>query len=213
MKQFYLRQDLLRYLELPVMLNSDMDILAPIASYDYSVAGNNAADRYNIERAIEIEDGVRLVIFACGFDDEPGIEQTRLCTAAVVYDDGDVFVLSDWQGGYPDKADEIADYEWICASTGRRAVILDGLPRVLVGALVDNATALHTLARTFVDMLDIYVINRLKDCQVIRDDRELQEAGKAAEALASMSERITGFARKLALKIKMENLENLRRES
>ena len=207
MKQYYLRDILLDHYKSPVSSNSDIDILAPIASYDYSVAGNKAADSYNIERSIEIEAGVSLVIFACGFV----VEKIRLCTAAVAYDDGDVFVLDDWHGGYPDNADEIANFEWIHAQSGRRAVIRDGLPRILVGALVDYATALHALGRTFVESLDIYVINRLKDCQVIRDDRELQEAGKAAEALASMSERITGFARKLALKIKMENLENLRR--
>ena len=76
---------------------------------------------------------------------------------------------------------------------------------------MEFATALQTLTRTFGESLDIYVINRLKDCQVYEDDRELQEAGKAVEALGNMSERMTAFTRKLALKIKMQHLENLRR--
>lgn len=82
-----------------------------------------------------------------------------------------------------------------------------------IKALAEFATALRTLARTYEESLDIYVLNRLKDCKEIEDDRELQEAGKAAEALGNMSERMTAFTRKLALRIKMLNLEELRRGS
>lgn len=92
-----------------------------------------------------------------------------------------------------------------------KKVAMEKNQKLQIGALVEFATALQTLTRTFGESLDIYVINRLKDCQVYEDDRELQEAGKAVEALGNMSERMTAFTRKLALKIKMQHLENLRR--
>ena len=82
--------------------------------------------------------------------------------------------------------------------------------KLQVGALVDYATALQTLSRTLHESLDIYV-NRLQNCQVFDVERELQEACMAAESLAGMSDRITGYARKLALEIKMQKLEYLRR--
>lgn len=110
---------------MPGIANSEMDALAPIACYDYSVAGNNAADRYNIESETEIEDGVRLLVFCCG------CETFSYCSAAIAYDDGDVFVLYDWHGGYPENSDEIADFEWVHAQSGHHAIMMDGLPRIL----------------------------------------------------------------------------------
>lgn len=71
--------------------------------------------------------------------------------------------------------------------------------------LVQHVTTLQMVSRSFVD------ITWLKEYQVFDDERELQEAGKVAEALGNLSEKITELARKLALRIRMEELENLRR--
>lgn len=130
-KNVYLRQNLLDYSEMPVPKNNEMDVLAPIACYDYSMAGNNAAERYNIESETEIEDGVRLVEFHCGCDDDSGVESFSFCSAAIVYDDGEVFVLYDWHGDYPHDADDIAYFEWVHAQTGHSAIMMNGLPRIL----------------------------------------------------------------------------------
>lgn len=53
-----------------------------------------------------------------------------LTTCAIVYDDGTLFCQWDWQGAHPETAEEIADYDWR-TEDGRRAVMLDGMPRML----------------------------------------------------------------------------------
>lgn len=59
-------------------------------------------------------------------------DQMQITTVAIVAFDGLVFVLSDWQGGYPESIDEIGDYDWICANTMQRAIMLNGMPSVLM---------------------------------------------------------------------------------
>jgi len=49
----------------------------------------------------------------------------------LVYPDGTVFTLWDWQGDYPANGSEVADFDWQLETTGTKAIILDGLPRVL----------------------------------------------------------------------------------
>lgn len=59
-------------------------------------------------------------------------DSMQITTVAIVAFDGLVFVLSDWQGGYPESIDEIGDYDWICANTMQRAIMLNGMPSVLM---------------------------------------------------------------------------------
>lgn len=77
--------------------------------------------------------------------------------------------------------------------------------KLKIEELVKYVTLLQTVTRSF------EVINRLKEFQALDDERELQETVKVAEALGNISVRITDLARKLALKIRLEELENLRR--
>lgn len=70
--------------------------------------------------AVELDDAV---MYTIKVDD-------CLTTCAIVYEDGTLFHLWDWQGAHPETAEEIADYDWR-TEDGRRAVMLDGMPRVL----------------------------------------------------------------------------------
>ena len=49
----------------------------------------------------------------------------------LVYPDETVFTLWDWQGAYPKNGSEVADFDWQLETTGTKAIILYGLPRVL----------------------------------------------------------------------------------
>lgn len=96
-----------------------------VAQYDRSVAGDQAAVCYGVSERLDVGDGAQLVQVLYGDD-----KQWTDSTAVVVYDTGDVFCLNDWTLG-PFDREGIADYEWVHAQTGKRAVILDGLPRVI----------------------------------------------------------------------------------
>ena len=64
---------------------------------------------------------VSLVLFECN---------GYLECSCVVYDDGTLMHLRDWQAGYPKDCNEIKDYDWI-TEDGRDTVMMDGLPRVI----------------------------------------------------------------------------------
>lgn len=59
-------------------------------------------------------------------------DSTQITTVAIVDINGLVFVLDDWQSGYPESTSEIGDYDWICANTMQRAIMLNGMPSVLM---------------------------------------------------------------------------------
>ena len=42
-----------------------------------------------------------------------------------------LFTLWDWKGAYPKNGSEVAEFDWQLETTGTKAIILDGLPRVL----------------------------------------------------------------------------------
>ena len=65
--------------------------------------------------------GADLVLFDCNGD---------LDCSCVVYDDGTLMHLRDWQSGYPKDCNEIKDYDWI-TEDGRDTIMMDGLPRVI----------------------------------------------------------------------------------
>ena len=49
----------------------------------------------------------------------------------IIYDDGTWFSPYDWQGVIP-EANDIESIDWMLGVTGRKAVILNGLPRMLI---------------------------------------------------------------------------------
>lgn len=49
----------------------------------------------------------------------------------VVYSDGTIFHPWDWQGECAATPSEIRDYDWTFGKTGKKAIILNGLPRIL----------------------------------------------------------------------------------
>ena len=59
-------------------------------------------------------------------------DSMQITTVAIVDINGLVFVLDDWQSGYPESAIDIVDYDWICANTMQRAIVLNGIPSVLM---------------------------------------------------------------------------------
>lgn len=100
-------------------------IEAIVAQYDRSVAGDDAATCYGVSERLDVGDGAQLVQVLYGTD-----TQWTDSTAVVVYDTENVFCLYDWTLGPLDR-DGIADYQWVHAQTGKRAVIFDGLPRII----------------------------------------------------------------------------------
>lgn len=50
-------------------------------------------------------------------------------SAFIVYEDGTLFHQDDWQGGHPETAEEITDFEWLTEDS-KLAVMSDGLPRI-----------------------------------------------------------------------------------
>lgn len=59
-------------------------------------------------------------------------DSMQITTVAIVAFDGLVFVLDDWQSGYPESVSDVCDYDWICANTMQRAIMLNGMPSVLM---------------------------------------------------------------------------------
>lgn len=101
-------------------------IEAIVAEYDKSVAGKDSATRYRVSERINIEEGVQLVLVEYG-DDKKWIGETSV----IVYDEGDVFCQRDWSFNPTDR-DGIADYEWVHVQTRHLAVVMNGLPRILI---------------------------------------------------------------------------------
>lgn len=74
--------------------------------------------------AIEIKNVINLgeaKMYIAGID--------AITAAFIVYPDGSIFQQYDWQGGYPENREEIADFDWL-AEDGRDAVVIEGLPRI-----------------------------------------------------------------------------------
>jgi hypothetical protein len=64
---------------------------------------------------------VSLVLFQCN---------GYLDCSCVVYDDGTLMHLRDWQSGYPKWGTQIKDYAWL-TEDGRETIIMNGLPRII----------------------------------------------------------------------------------
>jgi hypothetical protein len=77
-------------------------------------------EKCEITKIVPLKGNANLVLFIC--NDE-------LDCSCVVYNGGELFHLSDWQGGYPENADEVEDYQWL-TEDGRDAVVMNGLPRI-----------------------------------------------------------------------------------
>ena len=78
-------------------------------------------EKCKITKVIDLKDHAHLVEFRC--NDE-------LDCSCVVYDDGTLMHLQDWQSGYPENEKEIQDYQWL-TENGKDAILFDGLPRTL----------------------------------------------------------------------------------
>lgn len=72
-----------------------------------------------VTKVIDLKDHAHLVAFRC---------KDELDCSCIVYDDGTLMHLQDWQSGYPESGDDIEDYNWI-TEDGRDAVLMNGLPR------------------------------------------------------------------------------------
>ena len=88
---------------------------AALSAYDDGIG-------YTITQSLPLEDGARLMTFVS----DNGIAES----SAVVYPDGTIFVTDDWQTYYAENAEQIDGYDWHTLD-GRKAVIMDGLPRVM----------------------------------------------------------------------------------
>lgn len=81
---------------------------------------------YNITGINELSEKGAYLVFA---ESDGGSVQTSF----VAYDDGTCYFLSDWQGSYPTKENEIQDYnDWVTIDWARLPVLFNGLPRRLL---------------------------------------------------------------------------------
>ena len=95
-------------------------VLDNIKAYETAMSGCNVD--YVITDEIELKDGATLYLFKS--------EEDGIYSSAVGYEDGSVFVLTDWQGARPETADDVESYDW-CRVDGTPAIVFFGLPRVL----------------------------------------------------------------------------------
>lgn len=72
-----------------------------------------------IERSVELN-GAIMYIVGMGM----------LTASFIVYEDGTLFCQDDWQGGHPETAEEIADFDWL-TEDGRPAIMFDGMPKMM----------------------------------------------------------------------------------
>lgn len=94
-------------------------VLESIKLYDICCSGEYVD--YVITEVIKDEsECAALYLFESG---KEGIK-----SAAFAYEDGEVFVLTDWQGTRPEKLSEVADYDWVTTS-GQNTINLNGYPR------------------------------------------------------------------------------------
>lgn len=96
----------------------DAQVLQNIKNYE--LAMSNTDVDYQFSRRIAIDDDATLYLFQFG----------DIKSSAISYADGTTFVLDDWQGSRPESEEEIADYNWVSAADGRKAIVMDGLPRL-----------------------------------------------------------------------------------
>ena len=94
-------------------------VLEAIKLYEVKCSGKDVD--YVITEVIEDEsEGAALYLFQS--------EKEGIKSAAFAYENGWVFVLTDWQGSRPEKLSEVADYDWVTTS-GQNTINLNGYPR------------------------------------------------------------------------------------
>lgn len=110
--------------EMPEDVKEESILRCRLEYYDMATAEDFNADKHHIKITdrIELTEGAELLLFECnGWD---------CLSSAVQHKNGALFVLTDWQSGRPESADEIEDYEWI-TTDGHYGIMLNGLPRCL----------------------------------------------------------------------------------
>ena len=93
---------------------------------DYYAGLISEADKCKVEvlTLTEVEGGVFITFKFGEYDEE---------TAAVIYDDDTIFTPRDWQSGEEFKSvEDIEKVAWIEFSSKRDAVILNGLPKMIL---------------------------------------------------------------------------------
>ena len=95
-------------------------ILEAIKLYEVKCSGCDVD--YVITEVIEDEsEGAALYLFES--------EKEGIKSSAFAYENGEVFVLTDWQGTRPEKLSEVGNYDWVDVS-GHNTININGYPRV-----------------------------------------------------------------------------------
>lgn len=94
--------------------NAAQNVLSLINGYD------RISQKGNVTDIIDLKEDAKMYLFKKG----------DIKSSVIIYADGTSFILDDWQGSRPETLEEIEDYNWISLYDGRRAVIMDGLPRL-----------------------------------------------------------------------------------
>lgn len=100
-----------------------------VAQYDKMKAGHYASTLHLVTKRTDIGNGAELVKIAT-YINNPHV-QKLITTTMIVYYTGDVFCTTDWEHS-PQDYENIEDYDWVHANTGRPAIVLNGLPRLFI---------------------------------------------------------------------------------
>ena len=93
---------------------------------DALVNDGEKIESLKINQRKDIDD--EAVFVNCTLDYEDG---SAMDVCLIIYNDGTWFSPYDWHGYIP-EANEIESIDWMLGVTGRKAIILNGLPRMLV---------------------------------------------------------------------------------
>ncbi len=97
------------------------EVLSLIQAYEKAMSGSDV--EYIITDEIKLKDTASLYLFENG--------QEGIYSSAIGYEDGSVFVMTDWQSpARPETQNDIEDYDWVRVD-GAPAIVFLGLPRVL----------------------------------------------------------------------------------
>lgn len=99
------------------------NVVAPICGYDTVEEAKAAIEKLtaNASKTNSKFDSVEFFI-----------EDSEMNVSFIIYDDGTWFSPYDWHGYIPETPENIEEIAWMIGATGRKAIMLNGLPRMLV---------------------------------------------------------------------------------
>lgn len=116
------------------MKPTNEEIIGILKNYDEFICAQNDTECTTSDFAVIHREDIsnEECEFVCvEYKFKEGNKTHRSETSVLVYNDSTVFVTEDWNI-YPTDIYSIDIYRWICANNGMSAILLNGLPRLLM---------------------------------------------------------------------------------